>query len=202
MAKVFLTAPHSACEDLDLKKIEHMCDLVASAALYAIKAALSREKIPVWTIYADVNRRRLDLNRIASRNSSQFREGIRSAVHESGGNLKILLDIHSFNSDYLPWEGYEVAILDDRKLSRKLESYNMVTWLEQHGVAVKYVQGISNDIQDEMHLMQDETHPQGIESFLIEFNESLAGRTRFEPSSRMTQIATWISEWCEKFIKR
>lgn len=191
---VILTVPHSVCLYRDYARLDHMCDLAAATAANEIKRLLERRHIKSIIVPATINRRFDDLNRISSRiHRVDFRETIDELIKKNKGTLKLVLDVHSYNADYEAWEDYEIAVLDDRKLDRKLESYHMVDWLRKNGVTATLVQGIDNDIQDEMH-------EKGIESYLIEFNESLLNEEG-QASNVLTNIASLVAQRIKQHLE-
>jgi hypothetical protein len=187
--EIILTVPHSVCYSRDLAHLDHLCDHAALVAAYEIKSNLDALGVKTWLEPADMNRRRLDLNRLESRHTTGFRQRIRDRIEGSRKTLKMVLDIHSYPEQYDQWSNYDIAILEDRKPMDGLPAASMHKWLGKNKITSTYVQGVNNDIQDEVHEL-------GFESFLIEFNEGMLNDDDpSTPSREISRISLLIAKW-------
>jgi len=192
--EVIITVPHGpACNDDDLAKVTHLCDLAAYPAALLIQERLSSRGVNSFVLPADVNRRVVDLNRSPSRSSSKtgFRRKLRELLKTNMGTVKLVLDVHSFPAHYDQWTGHDIVLLEDRQNMEGLPVASLRDYLISTRVNASLFRGEHNDIQDEMHEL-------GYESFLVEFNEDLLN----EDASGLMNATSDVSDWVYNFVAK
>lgn len=103
---IIIAVPHAKCDEVNYpsSKGHHVCDHIAPRAASLLKSELSKfgYKI-IGPIMGNINRMKVDLNRIESRDTD-FRQDIWNHIlsESTQGNQVVVLDIHSYD-DRAPW---------------------------------------------------------------------------------------------------
>ena len=153
---IILTVPHAIAINNQRCKEHRYCDSLAIDAANIIQKTFVQHGIPSIILLGDINRSKIDLNRLESRNKTVFRDILRKSIN----NKSIVIDIHSFpNTEQWGFADPQKAIflydadIQKSPLAQIISKSN------------KLLKGINNDIQDEMHEL-------GLESILLEVNEN------------------------------
>lgn len=174
---ILITAPHSLCENNDIKT--HECDIIAGDMAQRLYNKLKTNGIKTKLFLSTERRIICDLNRLRCRNT-EYREILGKYMEM---RPVFLFDIHSFPNDYKHLSMY---ILDDYIIKPKSYSINLLNFINKNNIDAKLYQGIDNDIEDEARSM-------GIKSVLIEFNESLSIEER-------NHIIDVLYDWIKTYL--
>jgi hypothetical protein len=155
--KCIITVPHATSLQNTECTTHEGCDTVALQAARYVRTALNQVGIQTRILQGDINREALDLNRIASRYVSTFRQTLRDMVDKH----TFVLDMHSYPSSER-W-----GLSDAQPAIFLLEKNNIpisITKFQSFFAQTPILQGVNNDIQDEM-MERD------IPCILLELNE-------------------------------
>ncbi len=184
---VVLTVPHAKCS---VNLAGHNCDTSASPFARMLEAKLIESGRNVVTMYGDINRLEVDLNRVEAR-YTDFRVKVRKAVVgyiEKMNGLVFVLDCHSFPDK----RGYsnvrisnpDVMLLFDNVVNF-VNIFELMELLREKGIVVILVPGVRNDIIDEFNMAVKGVH---VVSVLIEVNESMS-------DSKLDVVCSVVDVW-------
>lgn len=189
---IILTTPHETCID----HINHYCDYYANKLAMTLKHIFLFKKYNIKILHGNINRTRIDLNRIQSRNT-QFRKKLREIVDNfniktDSHNIIYIIDCHSFpfekNGNTFSTNDVknpQTTILYDTDIEEKYANI-LKTILQKKNIDVTNLPGIHNDIIDEFSNIHK--HNLHIIPILIEVREDLT-------DIQLNDIADSINEW-------
>lgn len=196
---VIISIPHELC--ISENNINHLCDFGAKNFANILNNNLANKKIILFD--GNINRSNIDLNRISSRITTEFRWNIRELLlkkiksiildkyPENNSRIIFVLDCHSYPPRNNNYADYNMVIL--------LDNYNyyplvliLKNLLTNSGINIEIMAGEHNDIIDEIYQTEQLYNLNKYNIFLIplllEINENL-------DNSQLTKISKIINYW-------
>lgn len=202
---IILSVPHELC--LNKSNQDHLCDSGANNFSQILESILKSPNREISVFHGNINRSYIDLNRIASRLTTEFRWDIREQIFNKikylilnkipieDSKIIYLFDCHSYPPVDNHYANYEMVILlDNYKYLKPIQilQHNLIV----NNIDCKIIRGITNDIIDEAYLIEKTYNLNNLLIFLIpmliEINENL-------DNNKLIIICKIINQWIIAF---